>query len=263
MSDIGMKDQPTVRRRILTWLTVLIVLGIYWWAFAGIEVNIAGLERGLPIAINIFEGLFQPEWSYGGTVLVKLFESVQMAFLGTALASILAVPFGFLAARNMTAQRIFSSIGKWSLNTIRTFPEIILAIIFMVGVGPGAFAGILALGVHSIGMLGKLYGEAIEALERGPVEALTATGANKLQTLWFAVLPQVLPEFASFAIYRFEINMRAAAILGIVGAGGIGSPLSFALMGHEWGRVGIILLGIIVIVSLIDFGSGWIRKRLV
>lgn len=257
------EEKVPMGRRLLTWLLVLAALAVYYWAFAGLNLNLKGLALGLPIAKSIFIGIFQPDWAYLPEVMSRMVESIQMAFLGTALASILAIPFGFLAARNMTARRIFSSIGKSSLNLIRTFPELILALIFMVGVGPGAFAGILALGVHSIGMLGKLYGEAIESMDDGPVEALTAVGANRMQTLWFAVIPQVLPEFASYAIYRFEINMRAAAVLGIVGAGGIGTPLIFALMGHAWSRVGIILLAIIVVVSLIDFGSAWVRKRLV
>jgi phosphonate transport system permease protein len=257
------EEKVPVGRRLFTWLLVLLLLAVYYWAFAGLNLNIRGLAEGLPIAQSIFRGIFQPEWEYLPDVMTDMVISIQMAFLGTALASILAIPFGFLAARNMTARRIFTNIGKSSLNMIRTFPELILALIFMVGVGPGAFAGILALGVHSIGMLGKLYGEAIESMDSGPVEALTAVGANRMQVLWFAVVPQVLPEFASYAIYRFEINMRAAAVLGMVGAGGIGTPLIFALMGHQWNRVGIILLAIIVVVSLIDFGSSWVRKRLV
>lgn len=135
--------------------------------------------------------------------------------------------------------------------------------LFIKSVGLGAFAGILALGFHSIGMLGKLFGESIENMNFSAREALIASGANRIQVLWFAILPEVMPAFMSYTLYRFEISVRSAAILGIVGAGGIGAPLIFALNGHSWDRVGIILWGIIIMVTIIDYISGSIRKRLI
>ncbi|MBE3595180.1 MAG: phosphonate ABC transporter, permease protein PhnE [Candidatus Carbobacillus altaicus] len=245
-------------------LIALFLLLLYGWTLTDLSLNTKGFAQGWIITQNIFKGLFSPEWSYTGEVLLRLFESIEMAFLGTFIAAILAIPFGFWAAARKNRPYALGPLsGKWVLSAIRTFPEIILAVVFIVAVGPGAFAGILALGVHSIGMLGKLYSEAIESIDPGPIEALEAAGANKLQILWYAILPQVLPEFASFAIYRFEINVRAATVLGIVGAGGIGTPLIFALQGYAWSRVGIIMLGIIVTVTIIDGLSGYIRARLV
>jgi phosphonate ABC transporter permease subunit PhnE len=138
-----------------------------------------------------------------------------------------------------------------------------MAIIFIKAVGPNAYAGVLALGLHSVGMLGKLYAEAIENMDMGPVEAMTAVGANRWKTLAFAVVPQVIPEFLSYALYRFEINVRSATLLGIIGAGGIGTPLIFAINARGWPRVGIILVGIIVMVSAIDYISGALRKKIV
>ncbi|GJM74786.1 hypothetical protein HMSSN036_70020 [Paenibacillus macerans] len=129
--------------------------------------------------------------------------------------------------------------------------------------GPGSFAGVLALGLHSVGMLGKLFADEIENMDQGPAEALTAAGATRLQILWFAVLPQVLPGFLSYTLYRFEINLRSATILGMIGAGGIGTPLIFALSSRDWDRVGIIMLGIIVMITIIDLISGALRKKLV
>ncbi|MNI59617.1 Phosphate-import permease protein PhnE [compost metagenome] len=149
------------------------------------------------------------------------------------------------------------------LSVIRTFPEIVMAILFIKAVGPGSFAGVLALGLHSVGMLGKLFAEEVENMDSGQTEALLACGASKLQILWFAVIPQVLPGFLSYTLYRFEINLRSATILGVIGAGGIGTPLIFALSSRNWDRVGIILLGIIVMITLIDMISGAIRKKLV
>ena len=118
----------------------------------------------------------------------------------------------------------------------------------------------LALGLHSVGMLGKLFSEEVEQIDAGPTEALIAAGATRLQIVRFAVLPQVLPGFLSYILYRFEINLRSATILGVIGAGGIGTPLIFALSSRNWDRVGIILLGIIVMITLIDLISGAIRK---
>jgi len=250
-------------------LYVLIILlgALYVWSFEGLQFDLAKSLDSLDEAGRIVAGVFQPNIPFlfeEEGVLEKMRESLYIALLGTTIAAIIAVPFGFLAARNMSKKlRFVSTVGKRILNVIRTLPELIVAILFIVVVGPSPFAGVLAIGFHSIGMIGKLYSEAIENMEEGTQEALVAVGANRLQTLWFAVIPQVLPEFLSYALYKFEINVRAAAVLGMVGAGGIGTPLLFSLMGHTWENVGSILLVLVPTVILIDFISGSIRKRLV
>jgi phosphonate transport system permease protein len=156
-----------------------------------------------------------------------------------------------------------SKIGKLIVTMIRTFPELILALMFISVVGPGAPAGILALGIHSIGMLAKLFSESIESMDMGVKEALESCGGNYFEVLFRAVLPQVSPELISYTLYRFEINMRAASTLGLVGAGGIGAPLIFAIRSRAWPRAAIIILVLIVTVTIIDQISGRIRKRLV
>lgn len=239
----------------------MVVLAVLVWAGSGLQTYTLNWRETIPQTLTLLNMMFHPDWAYTPSLVLKLLETVEMALLGTLLASVLAVPFGFLAARNMG--RKLSGVGKFLLNAIRAFPEIILAIIFIKGVGPGPLAGIMAMGIHSIGMLGKLYAESVEAIDKGPTEAMLSVGANRVQQVWFGVVPQVLPEFSSFALYRFEINSRAATILGIVGAGGIGTDLIFAIQQRVWERVGIILLGIIVVVTVIDIGSGWLRKRLV
>jgi len=239
----------------------LVVIAVVVWAMTGMKSYTVKWSEAWPSTVNIVKLMVRADWPYTPTLLAKLLETVQMALLGTLLASILAIPFGFLASRNMGKK--LSGFGKMMLNAIRAFPEIILAIIFIKGVGPGPLAGIMAMGIHSIGMLGKLYAESVEAIDKGPTEAMLSVGANRIQQIWFGVVPQVLPEFSSYALYRFEINSRAATILGIVGAGGIGTDLIFAIQQRVWSRVGIILLGIIVVVTAIDLGSGWLRKKLV
>ena len=136
----------------------------------------------------------------------------------------------------MSSGKLTSGTGKFVLSFVRTFPELVMALLFIKAVGPGSFAGVLALGLHSIGMLGKLYSEGIENIDKGPKEALIATGANRFQILWYAVLPQVLPDFLSYTLYRFEINVRSAAILGVIGAGNWHTS-NFALSSRNWSRV--------------------------
>lgn len=265
MNSLRVK-KPLVKR-IRVWVIIAVILFIYIWAFTSVSnVNIKS-TAGQAIAA-IFSGLIHPDWAYiydpeGEDLLRGLLQTLEIAVLGTFISAILCVPFAFWAARNMSKHRIVSTTGKFVLSAIRVFPELIMALIFIKAVGLGPFAGVLALGFHSVGMLGKLFGDSIENMDFSATEALTASGANKIQTLWFAIIPQVLPEFMSYTLYRFEISVRAATILGIVGAGGIGTPLIFALQGHTWDRVGIILLGIIVMVTIIDLISGSIRRRLV
>lgn len=268
MSEMDVKLQRKRTVKLIKKIAIIvIVLAIYGWAFWGMP-SFNFKESAWLTMKGIANGFIHPDWGYvydpaGEDLLRALLETLGIAVLGTFISAILCVPFAFWAARNMSKHRWVSSTGKFILSAIRVFPELILALLFIKAVGLGPFAGILALGLHSIGMLGKLIAEAIENLEFGAAEALTASGANKIQTLWFAVIPEVLPAFMSYTLYRFEISVRAAAILGIVGAGGIGAPLIFALNGHTWDRVGIILIGIVIMVTIIDLISSAIRKRLV
>ncbi|WP_409344685.1 phosphonate ABC transporter, permease protein PhnE [Paenibacillus sp. MBLB4367] len=255
------------RFRIRFWLVAVFLFALYAWSITGIDFS-GFKETAGTVSRSIAYGLFHPDWDYvylpeGEDLLRGLLDTLAIAVLGTFVSAVLCVPFAFWAAANMSKRKWMTGSGKFVLSAIRTFPEIVMAILFIKAVGPTPFAGVLALGLHSIGMLGKLYSEGIENLDLGPAEALTACGANRLQTIWYAVLPQVLPDFMSFTLYRLEINVRSASILGMIGAGGIGTPLLFALEGRSWPRVGIILLGIIVMVTIIDLISGYIRKKIV
>lgn len=252
----------TKMRRYQTAIWGAVAFVLVLWAMSTAKFGGFRWSQVLPNVLGIMRGMFlRTEWAYAPEGLIKLLQTLEMAVLGTLIAAILALPFGFLSANNVAAKA--SGVGRLSLDVIRTVPEIILAIIFIKGVGPGAMAGVLAMGIHSIGQMGKLYADGIEAIDKGPIEAIQATGGNRIQQIWYGMMPQILPELASFALYRFEINARAAVVLGVVGAGGIGTPLIFAILAGEWGRVGIILFLIVVAVSLIDLGSGKLRKKLV
>ena len=217
--------------------------------------------------MSLLKGITHPDLGYLGNMTIDglpyaIIETIAIAISGTFVSAVISIPFALLASQNIVGRRV-SLIGKFIITMIRTFPELILALIFIGIVGPGAPAGILALGIHSIGMLGKLFSEAIESMDMGVKEALESCGGSSMEVLFRAVLPQVSPELISYTLYRFEINMRAASTLGLVGAGGIGAPLIFAIRTRAWPRAMIIVMILVVTVSLIDTVSSRIRKGLV
>jgi len=258
------KPQRSLWSKAKRLLIAAIVIAIYVWTFLGINIDwMRAIERAIKNITVVIPKLFSPNWEASGEVTLKIIETIFIAFAGSLMAAIIAIPLGFLAARNMTRLRIISSTGKWILSGIRAFPDIILAILFVVAVGPNAFAGVLAISIGSTGMLGKLYSEVIESIDSDVIEAIEASGGNKIQVLFYGVIPQVIPEFLSYAIYRFEIDIRASSILGIVGAGGIGTMIIFAANNRNWNEMGLILLAIIIVVTIIDTISTRIRRKLV
>ena len=261
------KSKKHKQKIIKNWIIAIVVLAIIAWGFVGMPA-LELKSKSIEILKSIFHGLFHPDWGYvyihaGEDLLRGLLETFAIAVIGTFIAAIICIPFAFLGAQNLIKIRPVTGITKFILSVIRVFPEIVMALIFIKAVGPGSFSGVLALGIHSVGMLGKLFVEDIERLDFTSVEALKASGANKTKTLIFAVIPQILPSFLSLVLYRFELNLRSASILGLIGAGGIGTPLIFALQTRSWDRVGIILIGLVIMVAIVDLISGAIRKRIV
>ena len=261
------KSKNQKQKMIKNWVIAIVVFAIIAWGFAGMPA-LELKSKSIEILKSIFKGLFHPDWGYvyipaGEDLLRGLLETFAIAVIGTFIAAIICIPFAFLGARNLVKARPVTGITKFILSVIRVFPEIVMALIFIKAVGPGSFSGVLALGIHSVGMLGKLFVEDIERLDFASVESLKASGANKTKTLVFAVIPQILPSFLSLVLYRFELNLRSASILGLIGAGGIGTPLIFALQTRSWDRVGIILIGLVIMVAIVDLISGAIRKRIV
>lgn len=242
------------------------LIALFIWALDGL--NYKGLmDTAEGTFLAMIRGILNPDMDYLTNYTIDglpyaILETIAIAISGTFVSGILAVPFALLASENIVGKRI-SRIGKIIITMIRTFPEIILALIFISVVGPGAPAGILALGIHSIGMLGKLFSESIESMDIGVKEAVESCGGNNSEILFRAVIPQVAPEFLSYTLFRFEINMRAASTLGLVGAGGIGAPLIFAIRNRNWERTSLIVFVLIITVSIIDIISSRIRKKLV
>lgn len=263
MIDNNRTSKKGINQILLLTLVVLIIYAIFKMDYS----NLANLR--LQDIINIFAGLFSPDWAYiwDGTsesLIPLLIETVAIAFYGTVIGAVLSIPFVLLASNVVWSNQLqwIPSIGRGLLNLLRSIPALIYAILFVRIVGPGAFAGALALGVQLIGMLGKLISEELDNSDNVPVEAMEAAGASQLQAFQYARIPQVVPIAVSHILNHFEINVRSATTLGLVGAGGIGAPIIFALQQRNWGRVSIILLGIIIVVVLIDGLSTWLRNKL-
>jgi len=188
--------------------------------------------------------------------------TLQMALWGTVLAVVIAAPLGLLAARNVAPVYIQQPVRRL-LDALRSTPDLVVGTLFVLAVGLGPLAGVLAIAVNTGGVLGKLFSESVEAMDPQPVEGVRAVGAHPLQELVWGVAPQVAPHWTSFALYRFESNARSAAVLGLIGAGGIGERLFEALNGFDYGHTAMIIIVIVVAVSIIDFASQMIRTRLI
>ena len=256
-------DRPSRAKRNLGLLGAGLLVA---WAVLTIDVDIrrlADLPNGLSL---LFRAMFLdpgPLWSYLPQAFGEMMESVQIAWLGTIVGAILSLPLSFLGAKNVTGG-FATNFVRQVLNAIRAVPELLVAVVvFIPMVGLGPYPGTLAIGVHSVGTLGKLGAEVIEGIDPGPVEAARATGAGALQVQRWGVLPQVLPEIVAFWLYRFEINIRASAILGVVGAGGVGEALQQALVFGRFDRAGTLIIVIIGVTILIDTVSGWTRRRII
>ena len=211
---------------------------------------------------DLLSRMFPPEWSFARALVGPLVQTINIATLGTAVAVALSVPVAILAALNTTVNALTYALARFVMVVSRSIDTLIWALIFIIVVGPGSLAGVLAVAVRSIGFVSKLLAEGIEEIDRGQVEALTATGASRGQTLLYAIAPQVKPIFAGICIFRWDINIRESTVLGLVGAGGIGFALNEAILGLEWSRVGMILLVILGVVIASEAASAYLRKRL-
>jgi phosphonate transport system permease protein len=242
---------------------VVIFLALVAWSVVGVEINPQKLQRFWPNIFRFVGSLWPPDHTFWGELVEPILSTIQMAFLGTLLSMVLSFPFALLAARNTSPHPSVYQISRLILNMIRAIPSLVWAIIFVAAMGFGPFAGVIALGVGQVGVLGKLYSEAIEAINPRPVEAVRATGAGVLQVFAFAVIPQALPLMISYTLLDFESNIRSATILGIVGAGGIGFELQAAFSQFKFHQVLTILIEIVVLVTVIDQLSAFVRRRLI
>jgi phosphonate transport system permease protein len=244
------------------WAAWVVILGAIAWSAAATEVSLSRMIEGLPFMWDFMRRMVPPDLSVLGNALRGAVETIQIAVVGTAVAAVVALPLGFAAARNAAPAWLF----YWArslLNAFRAVDTLVYALFFVAAVGLGPFPGVLAVMVYTATVLAKLYSEAIEAIEPGPVEAVRTTGATTLQVLRWGVLPQLAPQFLSFTLYRFETNIRAAAVLGFVGAGGIGFYIQTYLRLLNYPAAATVLLVLIGLVMIVDFASSRLRARLV
>ena len=228
------------------------------WSALDLSLSLPELVKGAPWIADLVSRMVPPNWAFLRQLARPALETIQIAVWGTVFSAALALPLCFMAARNMVPRWVFHSTRQL-FNAARGINELIFALIFVAAVGLGPFAGVLALSLHGAGMLGKFFAEAVEEADRGPIEALHATGASAAQVVTFGILPQVLPAWIAATLYRLEVNLRAATVLGMVGAGGIGFELYSSLKLFQYQDTATCVLVILAMVMSTDYLSSRLR----
>jgi len=234
------------------------------WSFAAVGFDLERIRQGIfvkPFFGDFIRGMWPFNWDILPDVLRETLVTVQIAWIGTLLALVISLPLSFAAARNIASGRTVGAAVRFYFNIDRSVDVLIVALVLVAAVGLGELAGTLAIAVHSIGSMGKLFTEAIESIDRGPVEAIESTGASRGQVVRWGVAPQVYPYIISYFLYRLELNIRSAVVLGLVGAGGIGFLLADNIKQFQYRNVSMILIVIVVLVMAIDAMSGRLRKK--
>lgn len=266
-----------------TWGSGLLLLAVLVWSYSGTEANFRDLigEEGRSQMWKFVSGLWPPETSLkflGGAAWAAV-QTLAISIMGTVLAVIIAFVLMAFASENLMVRGVLFEragagtpagrlryAGYWAARTamavLRSVPEIVLAIIFIFAVGLGPFAGVLALGLHTGGVLGKLYAEVLENVDPRPIEALQATGAGRFSIFLYGLLPQAFPQLLAYTLYRWEVNIRTATILGIIGGGGIGLKLHIAISLFLQNQLLVLIAVIFVLVTAVDFLSSYLRRRL-
>lgn len=255
------RKPPFIANPVLRWGLILLALVYFVWALATLPFDWARIQEGLPRAARIFSGAFPPELTRPQLVLDGMLETLRIAILATILGVGASIPIAFMAARNLAPKPIYM-LGRAIIIVARSFHPVIVAIIFVKAVGFGPLAGVLTLIVYSVGFVAKMLAERIEEIDWGQVEAMRAVGAGYLSTVFYGVFPQIMPRQIGLSIYQLDSNLRASAVVGIVGAGGIGSTLANAFGRYDYDFALAITLVIVGAILLSEAISGQIRKRI-
>ncbi|WDY55734.1 phosphonate ABC transporter, permease protein PhnE [Pseudomonas sp. PSKL.D1] len=243
-------------------VTLLAIIVVLHWSATGAQLSLGELAGGLPQIGDFVSRSLPPDLSILPKLLAPALETVQIAIWGTLLGIVFAIPLALLAARNLHGNRWVYQGTRQVLNVTRSINELILALVFVSAVGLGPFPGVLALAVHGVGMLGKFFAESIEEIDQGPIEALRATGARPLQVIVFGVVPQVITAWIAVILYRFEVNLRSATVLGMVGAGGLGFELVSSLKLFKYPETATCIIVITLMVVAADLVSSRLRKAI-
>lgn len=232
------------------------------WSAAGAQLSWGELAAGLPQIGDFIRRSFPPDWSILPRLWAPALETIQIAIWGSLLSVVLALPLSFIAAGNLHGWHWLRRVTRQFLNVVRSINELILALVFVSAVGLGPFPGVLALALHGMGMLGKFFAESIEEIDDGPLEALRSAGASQLQVIAFGVVPQAITAWIGVVLYRFEVNLRSATVLGMVGAGGLGFELVSSLKLFQYQETATCIVVITVMVITADLVSNFLRQRI-
>jgi len=243
----------------IVWALVLLTLA---WAWQGAEMRPLDLIRDADNMRVYAREFFPPNFHDWRIYLHEMVVTLHIAIWGTVLAIVAAVPLGLLSAHNVAPPWVHQPVRRM-MDLCRAINEMVFAMLFIVAVGLGPFAGVLALFVHTTGTLAKLFSEAVEAIDERPVEAIRAMGAHKMAEVVYGIFPQVMPLWLSYSLYRFESNVRSASVVGMVGAGGIGVVLYEVIRGFQYAQTCAVLLMLAITVTVIDMFSAWLRKRFI
>ena len=252
----------TIRRRSRApIIAALVLLAII------LSLRMTGFDLGLIIRkfdklMDLMVKLFHPKWSFFDKVTRPLVDTIKMSILGTVIGCALALPVAVLSSTNIDKNRAIVSVLRFILALIRTLPTLVIALVCALVFGLGTFAGTLAISIFTFGIVAKMLYESIETIDMGPFEAMEAMGANKFQAFWSACTPQILPVYLSHSLYCFEMNVRASAILGYVGAGGLGITINERIGWRDYNGLGMVLLTLFVVVVAIEFFSEYLRRKL-
>ncbi|MDO5041109.1 MAG: phosphonate ABC transporter, permease protein PhnE [Peptoniphilus sp.] len=252
------------RNIILDISTFVAILILLFLSSAHLGLNPGEFISGIPNIAGFIVNMFPPDFSVIPDLLLDTLTTLETAFWGTFIGVIISLIMSVFAARNLLGKNpLIGGLTRFIFTLFRSLPDMVWALIFVSAVGLGAFAGVLALIVYSIGELGKIFAEAIENIDEGPREALESTGANQFKVTMYAVVPQISPEIITFSLFRFESNVRRAFILGMVGAGGLGFQLNVSMRLFRYHEVSAIIILIITIVILTDSISGYLRSKII
>ena len=252
----------TIRRRSRAPLVVLILAVVIFLSLRMTGFDLSVIINKFDKLIDLMVKLFYPKWSFFEKVTRPLVDTIKMSILGTVIGCLLALPVSVLASTNIDKNHVVVSMLRFILALIRTLPTLVIALVCALIFGLGTFAGTLAISIFTFGIVAKMLYESIETIDMGPFEAMEAMGANKFQAFWSACVPQILPVYLSHSLYCFEMNVRASAILGYVGAGGLGITINERIGWRDYEGLGMVLLTLFVVVVAIEFFSEYLRGKL-
>ena len=250
------------RRRSRTPFIIAVLVLVIFWALKMTEFDFMVIIERFTKMLDLLKKIFQPDWEFFPKVIGPLLDTIKMSILGTVIGCAIALPVSILASSNINPNVPTVSICRFVLALIRTLPTLVIALVCALIFSLGTFSGTVAIAIFTFGVVAKMLYESIETIDMGPFEAMEALGGNKFEAFWSACVPQILPVYLSHCLYCFEMNIRASAILGYVGAGGLGITINERIGWRDYESLGTVLLTLFVVVTFIEFFSAYLRKKL-